>query len=122
MDMLTYLLKCGLKYMADCSGGAISCDYVGILGACAVSMRWLDTFADARNERVAKYGQLTEGQRNHIIRLNECIKSNSIYSFSARSAELDPTLYEELAIMPPESSLAAIKEQYEKALAKYQHW
>jgi len=51
VSLLSYLLECGDKYVAEMSGGSITSQFKGVTGACELSKKWLDQFNKGVAER-----------------------------------------------------------------------
>jgi len=119
IDLLCYVLKCGLKYRSDFSLGALECDYVGIQGKSELSKKWKEAFAKVCEDRANDIKEVANYDEDLIKKIYESFEGavwhcNASYTKVTR---LDG--YSEVTKLPPASAVAAIKEKYEASLKTY---
>ena len=122
VDCLSYLLKCGLKYISDTSFGAIPCEYDGIQGYCEYSNTWKELFTEACSDRRGDYEDLLERNPDaaeHIVNIHNYLSKRDKYIYGTYSGVTALTSYSEIAKMPPNSSIPAIREKYQAQLNTY---
>ena len=119
VDMLSYLLKCGQKYVSDFSLGAVKCDYPGIQGTCEVSANWKTAFAEVCADRAKDLAKVENYDPELIAKIYESFEGATWYTFQ-RFTNVDMiTSYSDITKMPPESSIPVVKNKYQAAVDKY---
>ena len=122
-DLLCYLTKCGMKYMADCSLGAISCDYAGIQGSTDASKQWMDTFTAGLPQRKADLEKLTHYDATYLSKIIKALsQDNEWYVYNPHNASqtyLNLLTCTEIYEKPPAESIPIIKEKYLDILEKF---
>lgn len=116
VDMLAYLLKCGMRYMSDCSLGAVKCDYEGIQGYSALSAEFLEEFSQTCKEYADKIGDYDE---ELIAKIYESFQSAEWYTYQTYPGVKALTSYSEITQMCPESAIPVVKSKYESEIKKY---
>lgn len=119
LDMLAYVLQCGMKYMSDFSMGLVPCNYPGVQGTCDKSAQWKNAFAKVCEERVEAYKKLPTDDVEYLKAINAYVYSQSMRASGTYTEIVPLTGYSEIVNMPPASSISAIKEKYQAALDKY---
>ena len=119
IDLLCYVLKCGLKYRSDFSLGALECEYMGIQGKSELSKKWKEAFAKVCEDRAASIKELANYDEELIKKIYESFEGavwhcNVQYS---KTKALDS--YSEVTKLPPASAIAAIKDKYQATLDAY---
>jgi len=120
VDMMAYLLKCGLKYVSDFSLGAVKCDYVGMQGKCELSKKWMEAFKTVCENRAADVKQIENYDEELVAKINEYLSDKGHYIFGTYTGiktRLDQ--YSDITKLPPASSIPAIREKYQAALDTY---
>ena len=120
-DLLCYLTKCGMKYMADCSLGAVSCDYTGIQGATDAAKQWKADFAADLQQRKAVLEKQSGYDAAYIPRLRQTLAQTDGWYVSILNGY---TYYEllnrvEIYEKPPAESVPLIRSDYLAALETY---
>ena len=119
VDLMAYLLQCGIKYMCDYSMGALECQYAGILGTCDLSATWRKAFAGVLTQRAKDLVELDNYNPELIGRI---IFDYQMSYWSAKSYfnNMDSlTNYQEIIQMPPDSSIPIIRAKYQAVLDAY---
>lgn len=120
VDMLVYVLKCGMKYISDYSLGAVKCDYVGVQGKCDASRQWKELFAKECATRATEAEELGENYDQELVtKANEYLDDRGRYIMVRPSGVTLINGYKEIIQMPPASSIPAIREKYQAQLEKY---
>ena len=122
-DLLCYLTKCGMKYMADCSLGVISCDYTGIQGITDGARQWKADFAADLQQRKAELQKLSCYDEAYVAKVTKSLSQadewftyNPYYTYIQYFNFLTCIeIYEK----PPAESVPLIKEKYLAALESY---
>lgn len=119
MDLIKYILKCGLKYISDFSLGAVKCDYPGIQGASELSKKWKDAFAQVCADRAEAIKEIDFDPT--IIELLYENMANYTWSASKNFGSDVKAInkYTEINELPPASSIPAIKDKIQATLDKY---
>ena len=119
VDMLAYLLKCGLKYISDYSLGAVKYDYVGIQGKCDLSKTWKEAFAKVCADCAADIKEIENYDEELVKKINEYLSDKGLYVWGTYAGVTQLTSYSEITQMPPASSIPAIREVYQAQLDVY---
>lgn len=120
VDLMAYLLQCGMKYVSDFSLGSVKCDYPGIQGTSALSKQWKDAFAGVVAKRAADKAELGETYDQALIdKIYASFEGAEWYTYQTFSGVSLLTSYSEITKLPPASSIPAIKEKYQAALDKF---
>ena len=120
IDLMTYILKCGLKYVSDYSLGTVDCEYEGLQGSCAYSKKVVDALAKINATRAKKLkaiGDIYDAE--YVTKLNEYISKRGHMISWPNSGVPGLFGYDEITQMPPESSIPAVKTKFENALNAY---
>ena len=118
VDMLAYLLKCGLKYMEDYSLGEVQTEYEGLKGTCQYSVDFLNVFTKYLNRR-AKEIKKVAYDPELIDKIYKTFEGAEWYTYQTFDNVPLLTSYSEIISMPPESSIPAIKPKYQAAIDTY---
>lgn len=119
VDMLSYLLKCGMKYMSDCSLGTVKCDYEGILGISALSAEFMKAFTKLCESRAEDVKKITNYDEELIAKIYESFLGAEWYTYQTYTGVTLLTSYSEITQMLPESAIPAVKPKYEADIQKY---
>ena len=119
VDMLAYILKCGLKYMSDYSLGAVECEYEGLQGTSELSANYLRAFAKVLTKRAKAIKKIETDDAEYIAQMNEYLEGCNKYIDGNYTGVSALTGYAEIVQMPPESSVPAIQTKYQNALDTY---
>jgi len=115
VDMLTYILKCGMKYISDFSAGFIKCDYPGIQGSCQQSQQWLTAFREVCTKRDKELLQLRHDyiyDEKDISKLYEAFRNAQWYIDPDYRHITALTEFEEFSSMAPEQAIPIVKPKY----------
>lgn len=122
-DLLCYLTKCGMKYMADCSLGTISCDYTGIQGTIDASKQWKEIFdADVqqRKEALEKLSCYDAAYVPKLLQELARIDEWYVYTpYNTYNKYFNFLNCMEICEKPPTESIPLLKEDYLAALESY---
>jgi len=123
-DLLCYLTKCGMKYIADCSLGAISCDYAGIQGNTDASKKWKDTFTADIQQRKAKLEDQKDYDPTYVSKIAKALaQGGEWYVYTPYRASsytyLNLLTCTEICEKPPAESIPIIKEKYLDILKQF---
>ena len=120
VDLMAYILKCGLKYVSDYSLGTVDCEFEGLQGSCDYSKKVVEALAKINANRTKKLKALGDiYDAEYVTKMNEYVaKRGHIISWPNSSV---PGLfgYSEITELPPETSMAQIKDKYLNALEAY---
>ena len=119
VDLLCYLLKCGLKYISDFSLGSVPCEYAGIQGTCETSANWKTAFAKVIADRNKDIKKIDSYDAEYVTKLNEYLNGRGHYIFGEYTKVTILTGFSEITKLPPESSIPAIKSKYQAMLDVY---
>lgn len=121
VDMLAYVLQCGMKYISDYSLGAVKCDYPGIQGTCDLSKQWKEAFQKVCADRRQSFGEIVFDWAlfDDMCKIYEGAEWYTYQGYSGVTALTD---YREIIHMPPASSIPAIKEKYQAQLNEYNRY
>ena len=117
IDLLLYILKCGLKYMSDFSLGAVKCDYVGMQGKCDLSRTWMEAFKKVCEDRAVKIKEVENYDEELIAKIYEEFDKLSWRMYKPYAGISES--FKELVTLPPASSIPAVKEKLQAQLDKY---
>ena len=126
-DLLCYVMRCGMKYMSDCSMGAISYEGKGIRGLSRLSKQFKSAFAANLEVRHKNVKRLKFDCVSHMRKLAEHMAgveewyTCGAYDCGTTAACNPPNAlaWPESAQLPADSALAAIREKYETALKDF---
>lgn len=119
VDMLAYLLKCGLKYVSDCSLGVIKCDYVGIQGTSMLSGEFLKVLTRMCESRAEDIKNLKNYDEALITKMYESFRDAEHYTYQTYIGVTLLTSYAEITRMLPESAIPVLKPKYEAEITRY---
>jgi len=119
VDMLAYLLKCGLKYISDFSLGAVKCDYVGMQGKCDLSKIWMAAFKKVCDDRAAAIKEIENYDEELVAKINESLAGNGLYVYKTHNKVTQPNSFAEVTKLPPASSIPVIKQKYQAQIDAY---
>ena len=119
MDLIKYLLKCGLKYISDFSLGAVKCDYAGIQGLSEVSKNWKEAFAGVIADRKEAIKEINFEQYQALVTKIYADMANYDWKMYMNYADIKGTSYAEFNTMPPASAIPVVKEKIQAAIDKY---
>ncbi|MBQ8360058.1 MAG: extracellular solute-binding protein [Oscillospiraceae bacterium] len=119
VDLLAYLLKCGLKYVSDFSLGAVKCDYVGMQGKSELSKTWKENFAQVCADRAAAIKEIENYDEALVAKMNEQLSQSKLWTEMNMTSFTAVYRYSEITKIPPASSIPAIRAKYEAALKTY---
>jgi len=119
VDMLCYILKCGLKYVSDYSLGAVSCEYEGLQGTSQLSVNYLNAFQKVLNRRAREIKKIENYDAEYVTTMNEYLDGFIPFVGGTRTGVKALVSYAEITQMPPESSIPAIKQAYLNSLNTY---
>lgn len=68
-DLICYILKVGMRYMADYSVGLYQNDYEGVRGASDFSKGWLKNFQAVCEDRRAKFAEIEDWDQAHFEKM-----------------------------------------------------
>ena len=115
LDLLSYVIKCGMKYMSDYSLGTVKCDYAGIQGTVELSKKFKNAFADVVKEREAALKNTEYYDATHMKTIvNHLNKIDEWYAFIPLYARVDLLNYEEITKLPPAESIPIIRERHQE--------
>jgi len=119
VDLLSYLLKCGMKYMSDYSLGDVECEYAGVQGSCDLSKKWKEAFAQVCTDRAAAIKEIRNYDEALLAMVNTSLNDRGKYILGTYSGVSALTDYAELIKLSPANSIPVIREKYQKALDNY---
>ena len=119
VDLLAYLLKCGLKYISDFSLGAVKCDYVGMQGKCDLSKKWMEAFKKVCEDRAAAVKEIENYDEELVAKINTYLAGEDLAVNYNVSKVTVLTKYAEIINLPPASSIPIIKQKYQAELDAY---
>jgi len=119
VDLLAYLLKCGLKYISDFSLGAVKCDYVGMQGKCDLSKKWMEAFKKVCEDRAAAVKEIENYDEELVAKINTYLVGEGLAVNYNVSKVAVLSGYAEIINLPPASSIPIIKQKYQAALDAY---
>ena len=119
VDLLAYLLKCGLKYISDFSLGAVKCDYVGMQGKCDLSKKWMEAFKKVCDDRAAAVKKIENYDEELVAKINTYLAGEDLAVNYNVSKVTVLSGYAEIINLPPASSIPIIKQKYQAALDAY---
>ena len=117
MSLICYMMKVGMRYMADFSCGLYKCTYEGMRGASAYSKAYLNRLAEIIEERRAEFYEIEDwDQATYEKMVAEMLKSDTIVRrrYTGKS-----NLNSALSQMPPASSLPLAAASQKAWLDKY---
>ena len=119
VDLLAYLLKCGLKYISDFSLGAVKCDYVGMQGKCDLSKKWMEAFKKVCDDRAANIKEIENYDEELVAKINEYLADKGLVTNTVISKITVLSKFKEITQLPPASSIPIIKQKYQAELDAY---
>lgn len=125
VDMLCYILQCGMKFMADHSEGAMTTEFTGIEGTTEYSKAYKEKYEAWLEERDDDY-EAIEGEYNAefykelLNTYNTKTKTaGRVYSGATSNPLLGGKGFEAMYQMPTASSMATLVPAYQALLDKY---
>lgn len=119
LDLIAYLLKCGLKYISDFSLGAVPCEHAGMQGACDLSKQWKEAFAKVCADRAEAIKTIDGYDEAMVKKINEHIDACTPYTHRKYAGVEELIRYSEKTKMPAASAIPAVKAKYQASLDKY---
>lgn len=119
IDMLAYLLQCGMKYISDYSMGAIACDYAGVQGLSPLSAKFLKAFTELCDSRKKSVKQVRNYDEKLIAKIYETFRGAEWYTYQTYTGVTLLTCYGEITQLPLESAIPKIKPKYQAEINKY---
>ena len=119
LDMISYLLKVGLKYISDYSLGAVPCEYAGMQGTCDLSAQWKTAFAKVCRDRAAAIQKIDGYDAEMVKKINDHINACTANTHRKYANVTDLTSFSEIKTLPPESAIPVVKNKYQAALDTY---
>lgn len=120
VDLMTYILKCGLKYVSDYSLGTVDCEFEGLQGSSDYSKKVVDALAKINATRTKKLKALGDiYDADYVTKMNDYIAKRGHTIAWPNSGVPSLFGYSEITEMPPESSIPAITQKYLNALEAY---
>jgi len=119
VDLLAYLLKCGLKYISDFSLGAVKCDYVGMQGKCDLSKKWMEAFKKVCDDRAAAIKEIENYDEELVAKINEYLADKGLITNTVINKITVLSKFAEITKLPPASSIPIIKQKYQAELDAY---
>ncbi len=120
VDLMTFVAKCGYKYMSMMSNGDIACEYEGITGKAEQSKAWLEKFTAACEVRAQEIAAIEEYSPELVKKIDEYYKKCKItqyYTFTGVTEAYRNTSI--LKVNPPATAVELIKEKYKGEIDKY---
>ena len=124
IDMMSYILRCGMKYLEDFSLGLVQTDYEGITGASDYSAKWLKKFQAICTKRQKDLDKLEEYDEEYVKSLLEYQENATISSGGAYQGCVGFTNYEDprfaaIVQVPPASSIPLIRPTVEAMVQQF---
>ena len=119
IDLLLYVLKCGLKYMSDFSLGAVECDYVGMQGKCDLSKTWMEAFKKVCDDRAVAIKEVENYDEELIKKIYEHHDKCSWVMYRPYANVDAFWKNKEATELPPTSSIPVLKQKTQAQLDKY---
>jgi len=119
IDLMLYVLKCGLKYMSDFSLGAVECDYVGMQGKCDLSKTWMEAFKKVCEDRAVKIKEVENYDEELIKKIYEHHDKCSWVMYRPYANVDAFWKNKEATELPPTSSIPVLKQKTQAQLDKY---
>lgn len=119
VDMLSYLLKSGMKYMSDYSLGAVKCDYEGVQGHGSLAAAFVEAFTKLCEKRAGSIKKIDGYDEELIAKIYETFQNAEWYTYQTYPGVKLLTSYSEITQMRPESAIPVIKPKYEAEIKKY---
>ena len=120
VDLMAYILKCGLKYISDYSLGTVDCEYEGLQGSSDYSKKVVEALAKINKTRTKKLKDLGDiYDAEYVTKINKYVEERGHYIGFSGTGVASLTGYAEITQMPPNSSIPAIKTKYENSLNVY---
>jgi hypothetical protein len=94
IDLMNYILRCGMRYISDYSLGLFKCNYEGVRGASPYAGKWKQLFAELVEERQAAFDALTDWDQELYQKMQDVVLSAETihyigYTFPGE--DMDPT-------------------------------
>ncbi len=122
LSLMSYILKCGLKYMEDFSVGLFETEFEGIQGASKYSKDWKEIFDMVVAERKTEFAALDfdmELYNKTVAALNEGTQVMGREYAGLQNPWIGSGEYKVIRTTPPASSLAVIKQLMQADIDKY---
>ncbi len=120
-DMICYILKAGMKWLADLSEGLYKTEYKGITGACEYSKVWKELYDDYLWERDDEYSKLKDdyNEDNYAEMLNDYLSMTKVPGRKYTDVSTSVYTQKEMFEAPPATSLSTLGPRLENQLNKY---
>ena len=119
LDLITYILRVGMRYMSDYSCGLYKCEYEGIRGASVYSKGWKENFAQTVADKQAELDSIkADGiwDDEYVSKLMNDIASTSGFIIRRYAGATKPSGTKDL---PPASQLPIIVANQNAWISKY---
>ncbi len=119
LDLITYILRVGMRYMSDYSCGLFKCEYEGMRGASLYSKGWKENFADIVAERQEEFDAIkADGNwdEEYVNKLINDVAQTGGFIIRRYAGKTDPT---GTGGLPPASQLPIIVANQNAWISKY---
>ena len=118
LDLMTYILRVGMRYMDEFSLGLFQCNYEGMRGASEYSAGWKENFAYVIEERVAEFEAIEDWDQEMYEKMVADIFAAK--GFIGRSyAGYSVSLSKDEGALPPASKRPLLVAAQQAAVDKY---
>lgn len=119
-DMIAYIMKAGMKWIADHSEGLYKTEHKGITGACKYSKAWKELYDDFLWERDDEYAKIDDYNEEAYKQLLEDFL-NLPKSPGRKYSNVNTSIYtaKEMFEAPPATSMATLEPTLKNQCTKY---
>lgn len=118
MALICYMLKVGMRYMADYSCGLFKCTYEGIRGASEFSKGWKEKFAEELEMRRADFAAIEDWDQEVYEKMVQDILSAQSYGMK-RYAGMSTESIKHVNSLPSASAIPKVLEAENAWINKY---
>ena len=125
MDLICFILRCGMKYLEDYSLGLVETDYEGITGASDYSAKWLKKFEAVCSKREKDLAKLEDYDEEYVKSLLDyeanatSYASGAAYIGTQNYFEWTNPKFASVIEVPPASSIPLIRSAVESMVQQY---
>lgn len=119
LALMSYILKVGMRYIADYSVGLFKCTYEGIRGASEYSKAWKENFEDVCEDRRASFAEIEDWDQECYEKMVSDIFAPTAKTWPVKRYSGTEDAKEDTSTMPNASALPILSQAQDAWIAKY---
>lgn len=117
LSLICYMMKVGMRYMADFSCGLYKCSYEGMRGSSEYSKAYLTRLAELLEERRAMFAEITDWDQDVYAQMVEDVLTAPGYVQKRYSGQVQ--ISDKIKELPPASSIPLLAQSQKAWILKY---